>query len=193
MRLDAAKRATEGVGLSHREAGWGRRLSVALEGLDAYRQYRVIAMYARRQYTAERLGREHPYTADLDAIVSYRAWVPDNQEPYECAVATGIAPAPLTLASTTRPDKDVEVLLREIDHLGERVEPALPDVLRKGWSVLLFDFLDPLPAETIWDLDKQRPTDWDAIGMLDRLSRFWAGIPKIDYSHEEEEPQCEGT
>jgi hypothetical protein len=177
MRLDAAKRATEGAALSQREAEWGRRLSIALEGLDHYRQYRVVAMYARRQVVAESLGREHPYTADLDAMVSYRVWKLENQGAYECAVATGIAPAPLTLASTNQPDKDVETLLQEIDHLGELVEPAEPDLLRNGWSVLLFDFLYPLPVGRIWDLGKLSPgAARDASANLDTLSRFWAAI-----------------
>jgi len=74
------------------EACWAKRLRAALEGLTSYKQFRFVELYSLRQFAAHILREPSPYTADLDGILAYQPWVPENRESYEVALKLGNAP-----------------------------------------------------------------------------------------------------
>ena len=77
--INAARTAEAGLGLLQYEAEWGRKLRVALEGLSPYGQFRIVEVYGRREYIARYFKRETIYTADMDGLVAYKPWLPENR------------------------------------------------------------------------------------------------------------------
>jgi hypothetical protein len=96
MNVFGIRRATA------READWIARLSALFDyaGLDLDTEmglslwhYTCAAAYARRERAGEVLGREAPYTADLDAMMVFRIWLSDERwAAYIKALQEGIIP-----------------------------------------------------------------------------------------------------
>ena len=95
LRLDAISLAAGGRHLSELEAKWARRIRVAVDGLNLWRQLHLVIMYAKRELAADNLQEPSPYTADLDGILAYKPWVPQNRKAYDSAVLGGSVPSPL--------------------------------------------------------------------------------------------------
>ena len=93
LRLNAVCMAEEARNLIKKEAEWARRLRASLAGLHPYGQYRVVEMYVLREARAHYRQKER-YTADLDGILAYQPWVPQNRSTYDLAVASGNVPYP---------------------------------------------------------------------------------------------------
>lgn len=94
LRLNIVCQAFLGRSLHKHEADWGRRLRAALEGLSPFRQLFFVMEYASRQVGAVNLGEMAPYTADLDAVVAFQIWIPDNREAYRHAKSRDVIPRP---------------------------------------------------------------------------------------------------
>lgn len=94
LRLNAQSVQLHQRGLYLHEARWGCRLRVALDGAEIIDQLAFIRGYAQRQVIGYNL-REDIYTAHLDGIVAYRAWLPEAAHQYALAVVYGHAPLPI--------------------------------------------------------------------------------------------------
>ena len=187
LQLNAASQAIYGRNLYQHEAAWGRRLRVALEGLSLIGQLVFVKEYANR----ERLSfffSEPPGTADLDALVAYRPWVPENYEPYHVAVYFGLIPA-LFAWALREFFIDPEAYWRMVEET--QVDPQLPTLNRLGCSSSFgfltgFDFQHPrLPAGAEGEPDiKQRLQAW--------VAGAWAGrYPRSD--HDKHQNSEEGS
>jgi hypothetical protein len=137
LKLNAIKQAELDLGLLQHQAKWARMLRVALEGLSLYQQYCLVMMYGYRQFTADYLGKNSPYTTDLDSFVAYRPWLPGNQHPYEAAVAMGLAPFPFFMPYEMEDPVGAKIsgaaLFLVLGHIAEH-----PEALR-GWSKMILE------------------------------------------------------
>ena len=95
LQLDLVCLKERGRHLYQHEAKWGQRLRVALVDLSPSHQLSVATIYAVRESVAFILD-ESAYTADLDGLVAYRPWLPENQQAYGHAVDLGIVPPMMT-------------------------------------------------------------------------------------------------
>lgn len=77
------------------EAAWCRRLRVALQGILPYDQFYFVSLYSSRTVYAHYDRTTNADTLDLDTILAYKPWLPENELPYSSAVAAGIAVGPL--------------------------------------------------------------------------------------------------
>ena len=94
LTLDAVCQAVQDRHLHDHEAKWGKRLRVALQGIAPYDQLCFVSLYAQRQVVAFHL-KEPEITADLDAILAYKPWLPENAHAYGMATWAHLAPRPL--------------------------------------------------------------------------------------------------
>jgi hypothetical protein len=96
LQINAIKQAEIGRGLFKHEAEWAQKLRGALPGLHPYGQYKIVLLYSFREYFAHYSGSAID-TADLDALIAYKPWLPDNQPNYVAyvqAIEAGIATFP---------------------------------------------------------------------------------------------------
>jgi hypothetical protein len=139
-------------------------------------------MYAGREFTRKYLGREQAYTSDLDGLIAYRAWLPENQETYELAVTLRLIPFPLLTAY------DEDALPGE-GSFKSIMFPFLADIAERpgdfpGWSGMIVDLLAPQREAFFGDtIDKLDP---HFIQWKDRFLKFWAGIQETAESTQEE-------
>jgi hypothetical protein len=182
LRLNAAKRSIYGGLLLQGEADWGYRLRPAIQGLPTYHQYRLVAMYAGREFTRKYLSREQAYTGDLDGLIAYQAWLPENREPYELAVTLRLIPFPLFI------DDEADAPPGE-KSFQDMMFPFLADMAERpgdfpGWSGMIVDLLAPQREAFFGDtIDKLDP---HFIQWKDRFLKFWAGIQETSESTQEE-------
>jgi hypothetical protein len=169
LKLNAIKQAEAGLELLQHEAEWGCKLRCSLEGLSPYGQYQIVSTYAFRQFTATYLGGKQAYTADLDGLVAYRAWLPENQRPYELAVAAGLVPLPFFIPGEMPEPVFLEYAL---EHYPEAFA---------GWSTRTLDFLRPESKSAVY-----REQDEIKAQRLTRILQFWAGTHKTDESTQDE-------
>ena len=94
LKLDAVCSSNTNRHLYEHEAMWARRLLVALDSLDPWRQFLMVERYGLRERVAYELRASRTYTADLDAILAYQPWLPENTEAYEISVSAGVSPRP---------------------------------------------------------------------------------------------------
>ncbi len=171
LELDALSLAL-GRHLYQHEAKWGKRLRVSLNSLNKLIQLAFIRDYALRESAAYSTGTT-TYTADIDALVAYRPWLPENYEVYHFAVIKGSIPR-LSIWSLNSA-WDAEVFWNNLDD-----DPGLPTLKRYG---LIGDLrqltgLDFGPSLSTED-DISRPTsdnlpdvkEWLGFKVLE----FWAG------------------
>ena len=121
--LNAQSMQLDRRGLYQHEARWVRRLRVALDGLGSSEQLRIVRAYAQRQVVGYNL-RERPYTGDLDGIVAYRAWLPENVRGYAQAAVFGLVPLPVPIRRTPGDYKGFIDSVNE--YLDGRSEDNLP-------------------------------------------------------------------
>ena len=173
LRISAVMQAEIGRGLYNHEAKWGQRLRVALEGLHPFGQYRLVLHYSIRKVAAYYL-KEEPYTTDLDHLVAYKPWLPENQRAYHLAVLSGSAHYPNldpfnNLVDPPPPEEVLEFLKEQV-----RLSGAI-------WWVQMFWTLRPW-GTNVPDKKENPERAW----MLDQLLQFWAGIQETDESTQEE-------
>ena len=89
LQLDAACSLAYQRHLYQHEAAWGRRLRVALTGLNIRGQLAIINEYGLRERLASHFDRPEGYTADLDGLVTYKPWLSDNRASYYYALTIG--------------------------------------------------------------------------------------------------------
>jgi hypothetical protein len=78
LTMDAVCQAVQYRRLYRHEASWGMKLRVALQGLTPYDQFCFVTHYAIRQVRAYYSKEEEPFSIDLDAILAYKPWLPEN-------------------------------------------------------------------------------------------------------------------
>jgi hypothetical protein len=169
LRISTIMQIEIGRTLYSHEAKWGRRLRVALEGLHPFGQYRFVLHYSLREVIAYHLRAEQ-YTADLDALITYRAWRVENWGTYALALASGSAPYPV------------------LEPLIEPGDPSLPPeeleqmnrFFGTAWGRQLYGMLKPWGT-----FIPDREDNPDKARMLDWLLRLWAGIEEQPSSTEE--------
>ena len=94
LTMDAVCQAVQSRRLYDHEAKWGMRLRVALQGLTPYDQFYFVTLYAIRDVQAH-YAQGEPFTADLNAILAYKPWLPENAHAYGMATAANLVPKPL--------------------------------------------------------------------------------------------------
>ena len=136
LQLDGISQRASGRHLYEHEAKWSRRLQAALEGLGLYEQLEIIRHYASRERRAATLNRPEPYYADLDGLLAYKPWLPENANAYECALVAGLVPMPLFLPSEERLDLLRELLEHPDEMLASRYNsmPTFWERLRHAWQ-----------------------------------------------------------
>lgn len=173
LRISVIKQAETGEPLYKHEARWGQRLRVALEDLHPFGQYRLVLHYSIREVTAYNL-REECYTTDLDNLVAYKPWLPENQRAYHLAVLSGNAHYPNQDPFNTFFDPPPP----------EDVIEGLQDMVRRSggiwWVQMFWTFR---PWGTFVPDREQHP---ERARMLEELLQFWAGSRKTAESTEEE-------
>ena len=168
LRINAVRQAKLGMNLYRHEAKWGRRLRVALEGLHAYGQYKFVMLYSFREVFANYNGKDSD-TADLDSLVAYKPWLPENQRAYIRDVAAGDVPYPeldpfYELRDPIDPATIPELQAPIVEDSAEMEYQVRAEVLRLGLNWLL------TPRGTfIQDIDPEKRD------RLDRILKFWAG------------------
>ena len=168
LKLDAISMAATGRHLYQHEARWGRRLRTALDGLTPWQQYTITSLYAGREVAAHYLGHPRAATGDLDGILAYRPWLPENEDAYNGAIIGGAVHHPAWL-SPHDTQEHVEALKQvqseEIDswEYGRRTS---------YWKIAkrMFDQL-PRRAQHIDRTNEKSFVAWTLDGVLD----FWAG------------------
>ena len=172
LKLDAISMALSGHHLYQHEAKWGRRLRIALEGLNMWTQYNLVWQYALREVAAYNLRATRAYTADLDGILAYKPWIRENRQAYEDAIAGGVVEFPLAF--------DPEEVQEHHDTwtgIFEREAPMTPETLATYRELTPYwkgaqRMLEPRPRRsTHVDRDKERFKGW----RLDSVLDFWAG------------------
>ncbi len=172
LALDAISLAMSGRHLFLHEAKWGRRLGVALDGLSKLMQLVFVRDYGLRESAAYEIGTS-TYTADLDSLVAYRPWLPENYEVYHFAVITGSIPR-LSVWSFLSV-WDVGAFW---DHLED--DPSLPTLKRYGLigdlrQLTGLDFGPSLPTGE----DPPQPASESSADVKEWFSfkvlGFWAG------------------
>jgi hypothetical protein len=166
LRLDAVSMVARGRHLAQHEAKWGRRLRMLMDGLNPWQQYTITLSYGTRQIAAHYLGQKQTYTSDLDGILAYRPWLPQNEQAYNDAVNGGAVPRPASYGPGDRQDM-----------LDAREEMGSPE----------FDFSAYLSRTSYWKVAKRMFTfprkaayfDRNDEGsftamMLDGVLDFWA-------------------
>ena len=97
LRLDAVCRVIRNRSLQQHEANWGRRLRLTTKGLSPYDQFCFVNLYSQREMLAHYRKEPEIYTADLDGVLAYRPWLPENLWGYAMAVGMGIIPIPMRI------------------------------------------------------------------------------------------------
>ena len=93
LTLDAVCQAVQNRHLNDHEAQWGLRLRVALQGITPYDQLCFVSLYSRREVVAFHL-KDPEDTTDLDVILAYKPWLPENAHAYGMATVAHLAPKP---------------------------------------------------------------------------------------------------
>lgn len=175
LQMNAVKLAETGGVLTPitPEAEWARRLRVALDGLNPFGQFNVVVLYSFREYVAKSQGISAD-TSDLDSLIAYKPWLPDNRIPedqpsyvaYLTAIEAGIATYP-----ELDPFHDIREPEPEAPELAGMPETEQPsEVYRQVREVYLRETLRRIfTPHGIDRPDEQRER-------LDRLLNFWAGL-----------------
>ena len=95
VTLDTVSVAVQRRHLYHHEADWGMRLRASLQGLTPYDQLCFVSLYAIEEVQAH-FGGGEPLTGDLDTILAYKPWLPENAHAYGMAIMARLARQPLT-------------------------------------------------------------------------------------------------
>lgn len=173
LQLDAACVATYRRHLYQHEARGACRLRVALSGLSPRGQLAIIREYARRESLAFYLRSDRPYTADLDGLVAYKPWLPQNYAIYHYAAITGNIPVLQGSALW-------ELIERPEMYLEN--DPALPALAKQGylpgtWFLSGLNFNTPVPEGYATEQSNfQTPEDFLEWLRL-TVAEFWAGRP----------------
>ena len=126
--------------LSDHEVSWAGRLRVVLQGLDPKGRMLLIWEYSYREEIAFNLERPL-WTDDLDALLTYKPWLPENRDAYRDALSRSAAPVPplfISVVDKFRNEDDVarydcmlglpagiERVLTRPEVLTGRVEPPI--------------------------------------------------------------------
>ena len=95
LTLDAVCQAVQNRHLHEHEAQWGIRLRVALQGITPYDQLCFVSLYAQREVVAFHFNLPEIDITDLNAILAYKPWLPENAHAYGMATRARLAPTPL--------------------------------------------------------------------------------------------------
>ena len=140
LRLDAVCQVIWDRSLQQHEARWGRSLRLMTEGLSPYDQFCFVNLYSQREMLAHYRKEPEIYTTDLDGVLAYRPWLPENLWAYAMAVGMGIIPIPPRYRFD---DTEVGESFEEVwDVVKSSLEPP----------VRIFPPVDDLPVSVIADL-----------------------------------------
>lgn len=184
LRLNAISLAEEGRNLLIQAAEWARRLRVALEGLHPYGQYKVVETYLLRQMHAYYLGHDEAYTADLDGLLAYKPWLPENQLAYGLAVASGSVPFPFIDPSASHSDSFLSYLpndLRPSPELSPLFMWLNSDEARENF-LKFHDRLRRIGAVVEWMLC---PGDYQMIQGENDAVQFRAGLTRMAFEEDD--------
>jgi hypothetical protein len=158
LRINAVMRLESGRDLYDLEAKWGRRLRLALAGVHPFGQCRFVMYYTWREIAAY-YRRMEMYTDDLDTLLTYQVWRPENREVYRKALEAGIAPYPNIYLFSNEDDKPSEWPEEWTHEFKTSWEQQL-DWMFTPWGTHIPGIED--------DPEKAR--------ILDRLLELWAGL-----------------
>ena len=193
LTMGAVCMAVQKRRLHDHEAKWAMRLRVALEGLMPYDQFCFVSLYAMRTVGAYYSEPECPFTADLDAILAYKPWLPENAHAYGVLACTSLVPKPQRGSRAELSDEDAGVNLLT----GKAWETLRVD-LRPPWYMDPED-LKPYPFLAYFysavasrrELAQERkdftPQEWE-YRARDTALQFWMGDNPIF-----EKPQLHGS
>ena len=182
LRLDAISRVLFNRHLYDHEAVWARRLMVGLESLSPREQLLFAMDYATREEQAFFLDESIPYTTDLDGVVAYKPWQPDNQQAYEYALVTGMVAEP---AGSSQLRERLESTSWYVEHPEQEADEhyrGLPTV----WDMIAPQLNIIRPSE----VHVNRGLSEVKARMLDGLAVFWGKKPPVNESGTE---QSEGN
>jgi hypothetical protein len=95
LQVDAWFLMNLGRHLCVHEAKWARRLRAILADLDPRMQIMFIVEYGVREAVAINLQIHPAPTGDLDGLLAFKPWLPDNRGPYENCLTHNHIPPPL--------------------------------------------------------------------------------------------------
>ena len=185
IRLNAIRRVQSCLNLFEYEAKWGRKLRAALEGLSPYGQYKMVCEYAMREVTTSYLGREQPFTEDLDAFLAYKPWLQrGNCRAFFLAAFPDKSPWPVGHPNDAmgREQEQMEDPSLET-RLGEErlTGPGRSDISEMLWT-RLSEWSNPVASDYISDeMDSRRSAS------LETLLQFWARPDQAKFPESEAE------
>ena len=192
LTLDAVCQCVQSRPLYDHEAKWAMRIRGALQGLAPYDQFCIVSLYAQRELVAFYLSEPEVNTADLDAILAYKPWLPENAHAYGMAILAKVAPRPL-------PGSRAELSFEDANwnfHTGKAWETLRVDLLPPWYihpeDVKLGGFLEyalisvASQREEAQKREKFTPEQWERRAR-DTALQFWMGDNPIF-----EKPQLPG-
>ena len=175
LKLNTIKNADQRLNLFEHEARWGRRLRVALETLCPYGQYKIVCEYGDRAVMASHLGRELPYTEDMDGYLTYQPWLPQNRHAYLLAVLSEIVLEidPYSYATPGMKREEILEIVEECEWTEQDLsEPHILDEI----------FLDWFTPEKEGPFITGRGLESDRGIYLQSVLDFWANLDKMKLS-----------